>query len=225
MHTVNYFSGWCLVASLLGMYYSGTKWVSSPQGGLGVWLPGIGAVSRLGFAEQALLAKGLQLESARRGALVLFVQVSERKGISIRCFPRGMLMNGLQIVFALMLDRIFFGVVMSKLSMLGSVIIISAAMFLIVSTFLSRTIFSFLVPAGVLTRFRLYIGQQIPNRAISLLAPQPNGATAQGHKNEFCLIALRPSGVGYSNDDDAAAQIFRLDTKKGESWNEDKERR
>lgn len=96
MHTVNHLSAWCLVASLLGMYYSDTKWVWSPQGGVGVWLLGIGAVSALGFAEQALLARGLQLERARRGALALFAHVSEgssKEGSSVRCSPGGMLMT------------------------------------------------------------------------------------------------------------------------------------
>lgn len=76
MHIVNYFSGWCLLTSVLGMYVSGTKWVWTPPGGLGVWLVGVGSVAGLGFAGQALSTKGFQLESAGRGTLALYVQVS-----------------------------------------------------------------------------------------------------------------------------------------------------
>lgn len=100
-------------------------------------------VGALGFVGQALSTKGFQMESAGRGTMALYVQVSVRES-GIREGGRRLIgLWLLQIVFAMIIERIFFRVKVSALGLLGSVIVISSAIYITASTQSSQCSYSF----------------------------------------------------------------------------------
>ncbi|KAJ1303806.1 hypothetical protein OPQ81_008228 [Rhizoctonia solani] len=104
MHTMSYFSLWCVVVSVIGGIATHGHWVFPRQW---TWIGMLIIVGLFGFCAQLLLTLGLQRETASRGSMVLYIQ----------------------IVFSLVFERIAFGVSPSGLSLLGTCVIIASAIY------------------------------------------------------------------------------------------------
>ncbi|QRV95556.1 transport protein [Ceratobasidium sp. AG-Ba] len=104
MHTMSYFSLWCVIVSIIGMAAGHTAWVLPTRW---TWLGMLLLIGLFGFLAQLLLTIGLQRETASRGALALYVQ----------------------IVFSLLFERLVFGVVPGALSVVGTCIIMGSAIY------------------------------------------------------------------------------------------------
>ncbi|QRW09882.1 transport protein [Ceratobasidium sp. AG-Ba] len=104
MHTMSYFSLWCVIVSVIGMAAGHTEWVFPTRW---TWLGMLLLIGLFGFLAQLLLTVGLQRETASRGTLALYVQ----------------------IVFSLLFERLAFGVVPGALSVVGTCIIMGSAIY------------------------------------------------------------------------------------------------
>lgn len=103
MHVMTFFSLWCTVMASLGMVVFNIPVVypRSWQWSLLLLMVGV-----FGFVAQTLLTLGLQRETVSRGSTGVYVQM----------------------LFAVVLERLIFGVVPSLLSVLGATIIMSSAL-------------------------------------------------------------------------------------------------
>ncbi|KIO07884.1 hypothetical protein M404DRAFT_940807 [Pisolithus tinctorius Marx 270] len=108
MHSMTYFSLWCVIVSTIGLFLSGEPIVYPTQWQWGILLLLIGV---FGFTAQMCLTMGLQRETAARGAIGVYVQV----------------------IFANVLEVIFFKTVPSLLSLFGTGIIMACAIYVVVS--------------------------------------------------------------------------------------------
>ncbi|CAE6389237.1 unnamed protein product [Rhizoctonia solani] len=104
MHTMSYFSLWCVLVSVISAIATHGQWVMPREW---TWIGMLIIVGLFGFFAQLLLTLGLQRETASRGSMVLYIQ----------------------IVFSLVFERIAFGVSPSGLSLLGTCVIIASAIF------------------------------------------------------------------------------------------------
>ncbi|KAF8752903.1 hypothetical protein RHS01_07348 [Rhizoctonia solani] len=104
MHTMSYFSVWCVLVSVVAGIATHGQWVFPRQW---TWIGMLIVVGLFGFLAQLFLTLGLQRETASRGSMVLYIQ----------------------IVFSLIFERIAFGVSPSGLSLLGTCVIIASAIF------------------------------------------------------------------------------------------------
>jgi len=109
MHSITYFTAWCLVMSVVSMAVLNIPWVMPPNPGL--WLFGVVVVATLGFMGQMLATRGFQLVSAGRGALAGYIG----------------------IVWSLGLQSLFFNAKVSRLSLIGSAIVVSSAIYVTVT--------------------------------------------------------------------------------------------
>ncbi|KAI0704437.1 EamA-like transporter family-domain-containing protein [Cerioporus squamosus] len=108
MHNLGAFSLFCILFAPIGMVVARTPVVIPDN------LPCllmILAVSSCGFAAQMTMTTGLQRETAGRGTMAIYVQV----------------------IFALVFERIFFHTTPPPLSILGTVIILSSAIYVALS--------------------------------------------------------------------------------------------
>ncbi|KAG8881867.1 hypothetical protein FRB97_008991 [Tulasnella sp. 331] len=109
MHSITYFTAWCLLMSVTSMAALNIPWVLPPNPGL--WLLGVIAVGSLGFMGQVFATRAFQLVSAGRGSLASYTA----------------------IVWSLILQNIFFHVKVSRLSLIGSAIVLTSAVYVTVT--------------------------------------------------------------------------------------------
>ncbi|TFY76604.1 hypothetical protein EWM64_g7409 [Hericium alpestre] len=108
MHSLTSFSQWCVIVSTVGMIVKHQAVVIPKRAD---WIAMLIMIGAFGFIAQALLTMGLQRETAGRGTMAVYIQ----------------------IIFALALERIFFHIVPSALSITGTVIIMSSALYIAVT--------------------------------------------------------------------------------------------
>ena len=108
MHTTSYFALQSIIFSPPLSLATGTKYVLPTNTTFLLLLPAIGI---FGFTAQALLTLGLQRETAGRGTLGLYIQ----------------------LVFAVALEWLVFGILPQGLSIVGMAIIVSSALYVAVS--------------------------------------------------------------------------------------------
>lgn len=108
MHVMTFFSLWCTIIASLGMVVFNIPVVYPRSWRWSLLLLMVGV---FGFAAQTLLTLGLQRETVTRGSTGVYVQM----------------------LFAVVLERIIFGVVPSLLSVLGAAIIVSSALCVILT--------------------------------------------------------------------------------------------
>ncbi|KAG1824671.1 drug/metabolite transporter superfamily [Suillus subaureus] len=106
MHVMTFFSLWSTIISSLGMVVFDIPVVYPTSW---MWVLLLFIVGVFGFAAQTLLTMGLQRETVSRGVTGMYAQV----------------------FFAVVLERLLFGVVPSLLSVLGAVIIMSSALYVV----------------------------------------------------------------------------------------------
>lgn len=104
MHMMTHFSIWSVLVSVAVMRATDTKWVLPIQW---TWSAMLVLVGIFGFVAQLLLTLGLQLETASRGSIAFYTK----------------------IVFALVLQRIAFGVSPSGQSLVGICAIMASAIY------------------------------------------------------------------------------------------------
>ncbi|CAE6425413.1 unnamed protein product [Rhizoctonia solani] len=105
MHTMSYFSLWCVLVSVVASIATHGQWVLPRQW---TWIGMLVIVGLFGFCAQLLLTLGLRRETASRGSMVIYIQ----------------------IVFSLIFERIAFGVSPSGLSLLGTCVIIASVIYI-----------------------------------------------------------------------------------------------
>ncbi|KAG1865003.1 hypothetical protein DFJ58DRAFT_724557 [Suillus subalutaceus] len=103
MHVMTFFSLWCTIIASLGMVVFNIPVVYPRSWRWSLLLLMVGV---FGFVAQTLLTLGLQRETVSRGTTGMYIQ----------------------ILFAVVLERLIFGVVPSLLSVLGAAIIMSSAL-------------------------------------------------------------------------------------------------
>lgn len=106
MHSMAYFSLWSVIVSTIGLLFSRESMVYPTQWEWSALLLLIGV---FGFIAQMCLTMGLQRETAARGTMGVYVQV----------------------IFANVLEIIFFKTVPSFLSLLGTGIIMTCAIYIV----------------------------------------------------------------------------------------------
>jgi drug/metabolite transporter (DMT)-like permease len=106
MHVMTFFSLWCTIISSLGMVVFDIPIVYPTSW---MWMLLLLMVGIFGFVAQTLLTMGLQRETVSRGVTGMYAQV----------------------LFAVVLERLLFGVIPSLLSVLGAVIILSSAFYVV----------------------------------------------------------------------------------------------
>lgn len=105
MHVLTFFSLWCTIISSLWMSVSNIPVVyPTPWGWTLLLMVGV-----FGFVTQTLLTMGLQRETVSRGVTGMYTQV----------------------LFAVVLERLIFGVMPSLLSIVGTAIIMSSALYVV----------------------------------------------------------------------------------------------
>ncbi|KAL5514086.1 hypothetical protein ACEPAG_2847 [Sanghuangporus baumii] len=114
LHSMSYFSLWCVITSTTGMILLGQKVILPTRL---EWLALLLMIGIFGFLAQALLTMGLQRETAGRGSLAIYVQ----------------------IIYATILERIFFHTVPSALSIIGTMIIMGSAVYVAVTKKTTKT--------------------------------------------------------------------------------------
>ncbi|EJD38138.1 DUF6-domain-containing protein [Auricularia subglabra TFB-10046 SS5] len=123
LHSMNFFAFYSTMVSTLGMiiFHQHLVLPSQPR-----WLLLLLVIGFCGFTAQLMLVLGLQRETASRGAIGLYAQ----------------------IIFAVVLERIFFDVTPSAMSIAGGVIIVGAALYVALTKERSTAT----LPQGTLTR-------------------------------------------------------------------------
>ncbi|KAL5501012.1 hypothetical protein ACEPAH_9399 [Sanghuangporus vaninii] len=114
LHSMSYFSLWCVITSTTGMILLGQKVVLPTRL---EWLALLLMIGIFGFLAQALLTMGLQRETAGRGSLAIYVQ----------------------IIYATILERMFFHTVPSALSIVGTMIIMGSAVYVALTKKTTKT--------------------------------------------------------------------------------------
>ncbi|KAF8876603.1 hypothetical protein CPB84DRAFT_1795735 [Gymnopilus junonius] len=110
MHNLAFFFIFPVIISTILMAATRTPWIVVPRWD---WFALFASIIFFGFCTQSLLVLGLQRETAGRGSMAIYTQ----------------------IVFAAILERIIFHVNPTFLSVLGSVLILSSAVYLSVMDF------------------------------------------------------------------------------------------
>ncbi|TFK38438.1 hypothetical protein BDQ12DRAFT_683666 [Crucibulum laeve] len=104
LHTMVSFSGQCIIVSSIGMFITKTPFIMPTRID---WIGLLLLIGCLGFCGQVFMTLGFQRETAGRASMALYSQV----------------------IFANILERIFFHTVPSPLSIIGTVMIIAAALY------------------------------------------------------------------------------------------------
>jgi len=105
LHSLVFLSSHCVILSVVGMFVTRSPVVVPTQLD---WLVMLIMIGIFGFFSQVLLTMGLQRETAGRGTMAIYTQ----------------------IVFATILERVVFQTTPSALSILGTLIIIAAALYI-----------------------------------------------------------------------------------------------
>ncbi|KAG0704047.1 drug/metabolite transporter superfamily [Suillus ampliporus] len=113
MHIMTFFSLWSTIIASLGMVVFDIPVVYPTSW---TWMFLLFMVGVFGFVAQTLLTMGLQRETVSRGVTGMYAQV----------------------LFVVVLERLVFGVMPSLLSVLGAAIIMSSAVYVVVSSFRAR---------------------------------------------------------------------------------------
>ncbi|KAF9005109.1 hypothetical protein BDQ17DRAFT_1240680 [Cyathus striatus] len=108
LHSMMYFSMYCVIIASIGLVSTGTPFVIPTRI---EWVALLFMIGIFGFSAQTLLTMGLQRETAGRGSMAIYTQ----------------------IVFASILERIFFHTVPSALSVLGTCMIIASALYVVLT--------------------------------------------------------------------------------------------
>ncbi|KAF9011686.1 drug/metabolite transporter superfamily [Hymenopellis radicata] len=108
LHSLTSFAGQSVLASAIGMILGGSAFVIPTDP---VWLALFGVIGVFAFTAQFLLTMGLQRETAGRGTTAIYTQV----------------------VFATILENVFFEYTPSPWSVAGIVMIVTAALYVAVS--------------------------------------------------------------------------------------------
>jgi len=108
LHSLTYFSSYSILVSILGMVIFRIPIVIPTQW---KWVALFFVIGFFGYGAQVTLVWGLQRETASRGMLAMYVQ----------------------IIFAAILERIFFHVYPSLLSLLGTSVILTCAIYVALS--------------------------------------------------------------------------------------------
>jgi drug/metabolite transporter (DMT)-like permease len=108
IHIMTYFSLWCTIISSLGMVVFDVPIVYPASW---MWRLLLFMIAVFGFVAQTLLTMGLQRETVSRGVTGIYAQV----------------------LFVVVLERLFFRVIPSLLSVLGAVIIMSSALYVVMN--------------------------------------------------------------------------------------------
>lgn len=154
MHSLVYFSFWSVVASLVGTWMLSVEWVKPADWkwwtGLFVTVlfgvcgqvclrPGGGLVGRIVLTPsfQALMTIGLQRETASRGSIGFYTQVSvysnyRTERLLCKVQYDQILSSSPQVIYSTMFERILFHNSPSILSIIGTGIIISSASYVVV---------------------------------------------------------------------------------------------
>ncbi|KAJ8456284.1 hypothetical protein ONZ45_g18783 [Pleurotus djamor] len=127
LHSMTSFSAQCVIVASTGLAVTKTAIVVPTKL---EWMALLLLIGLCGFIAQTLLTMGLQRETASRGSLGIYTQ----------------------IVFAGILERIFFHTAPSLLSAIGTIIIITCALYVVVSLLLDISSSSSYAPAHKLTR-------------------------------------------------------------------------
>ncbi|KDR72929.1 hypothetical protein GALMADRAFT_252278 [Galerina marginata CBS 339.88] len=104
LHSMSFFSVLCVAISSIGMIANKTPVIIPTRWD---WLLLLFLIGIFGFVAQTLLTMGLQRETAGRGSMAVYTQ----------------------IVFATILERIFFHAVPTVLSVIGTLLIVSSALY------------------------------------------------------------------------------------------------
>lgn len=107
MHIMTYFSLWCTIISSLGMVVLDIPVVYPTSW---MWILLLLMIGIFGFVAQTLFTMGLQRETVSRGVTGMYAQV----------------------LFVVVLERLFFGVIPSLLSVLGAAIIMSSGLYVVI---------------------------------------------------------------------------------------------
>ncbi|KAG6856001.1 hypothetical protein H0H87_008545 [Tephrocybe sp. NHM501043] len=134
------------------------------------WLGLLILIGVFGFVAQALLTSGLLRESAGKGSIAIYTQ----------------------IVFAIILERIFFKAQPSALSIAGTIIIVSSALYVAVSTHLS------LAARNSIDR----ISQITKRRAVTVKSDARLSGVSEGDLEEGLLDGLLEAHVEEERDGD-----------------------
>jgi len=105
LHSLVSFSAQCVIVAVVGMFVTHTPIVIPTQLD---WLVMIIMIGSFGFISQVLLTMGFQRETAGRGSMAIYTQ----------------------IIFATILERVIFYTTPSALSVLGTLIILVAALYI-----------------------------------------------------------------------------------------------
>ncbi|KAF8308541.1 hypothetical protein DL93DRAFT_2086716 [Clavulina sp. PMI_390] len=108
MHSISYFSVWCVIVAVVGSLVMQKGWVIPTDP---MWSLGLFAIGVAGFLGQVFLTKGLQMETASRGSIGLYTQ----------------------IIYSTVLERIFFNNRPAVLSIIGTCIIMTSAVYIALS--------------------------------------------------------------------------------------------
>ncbi|KAG5641444.1 hypothetical protein DXG03_005218 [Asterophora parasitica] len=123
MHAMTAFSSQCIVVSVIAMLIQRTPIVVPTEL---AWLGLLLMIGIFGFLAQILLTLGLQRETAGRGTIAVYTQVRK---FEVYSWQTNLTRGPIKVVFAAILERIFFDPVPSVMSILGTLIIISAALY------------------------------------------------------------------------------------------------
>ncbi|KAF5319494.1 hypothetical protein D9619_008739 [Psilocybe cf. subviscida] len=104
LHSLTFFSALCVVVSSTGLIINKTPFIIPNRL---EWLGMLAMIGIFGFVAQFLLAMGLQRETAGRGSMAVYTQV----------------------IFATILEKIFFHATPSALSIIGTLLIIGSALY------------------------------------------------------------------------------------------------
>ncbi|TFK51526.1 drug/metabolite transporter superfamily [Heliocybe sulcata] len=108
MHSMVAFSAYCVVAASIGLFVQGTHIVIPRRI---EWVALLLLIGFVGFIGQILMTNGLQRETAGRGTMAVYTQ----------------------IIYAIAFERIFFHTTPAALSIVGTVIIMTSAIYVAVS--------------------------------------------------------------------------------------------
>ncbi|KAF8308542.1 hypothetical protein DL93DRAFT_2086719 [Clavulina sp. PMI_390] len=108
LQTISYFSACCVVVAVVGSLITREPWVIPTDP---MWALGLFGIGISGFIGQALLTMGLQLETASRGSIGLYIQ----------------------IIYSVVLERIFLHHEPTVLSIIGTCIIMTSAIYIAVT--------------------------------------------------------------------------------------------
>ncbi|KIM44306.1 hypothetical protein M413DRAFT_378913 [Hebeloma cylindrosporum] len=108
LHSLTFFSTLCVIISIIGMIVTKTPFIIPTRL---EWLALLALIGVFGFVAQVLLTMGLQRETAGRGTMAVYTQV----------------------VFATILERIFFHAVPTLLSVAGTLLILGSAIYVVLT--------------------------------------------------------------------------------------------